>query len=204
MARPKNRYARAQARARYRKPKRRNTSLPWIAAIAVIVVVGVVLIAVSRSDRTAGASPRVGEHWHAQFTVFLCGSEEPQQPTPEFEVSTDGERVGVHTHGDGFIHIHPFNSGESGDDATVGRFLDYQGYDADEDSFELWGDIGTKRNGDLCPDGQPGAVRWSVNGRERNGSVADYKPADGDRIVLAFLPEGQEIPASPDLTQTQD
>jgi len=204
MARPKNRYARAQARARYRKPKRRNTSLPWIVAILVIVVAGVLLIAVSRSDRTASASPRVGEHWHAQLTVFVCGSEGPQDPAPEFAFSTDGSQVGVHTHGDGFIHMHPRNSAESGENATVGRYVDYQGYDIDEDSFELWGDIGTKRNGDECPDGQPGEVRWAVNGEEMSGNPADYAPQDGDRIVVAFIPDGQEIPASPDLTQTQD
>lgn len=202
MVRPKNRYARAQARARYRKPKRRNTSLPWIVAIGVIVVVGVLLIAVSRSDRTASASPTVGEHWHAQLAVNVCG--EFQDPAPEFEVSTDGERVGVHTHGDGFIHIHPFTSAESGNKATVGRYLDYQGYDIDEDSFELWEPIGQKRNGDTCPDGQPGTVRWAVNGEEQNGNPADYRPEDGDQVVVAFLPDGQEIPAAPSATQTQD
>ncbi len=204
MARPKNRYARAQARARYRKPKRRNSSLPWTVAIVVIVVAGVLLIALSRSDRTASADPQVGDHWHAQFAVFVCGSEEPQPPAPEFEVSTDGERTGVHTHGDGFMHIHPFTSAESGDNATVGRFLDYQGYDIDDDSFELWAPIGEKRSGDTCPDGQPGTVRWAVNGRERTGSPADYHPQDGDSIVVAFIPDGQEVPPAPSATQTQD
>jgi hypothetical protein len=199
---PKNRYARAQARARYRKPKRRNSSLPWTAAIGVIVVVGVALIIVSRSDNTASAAPALGDHWHAQFSVNVCGEFQP--PAPEFEVSTQGERTGIHTHGDGVIHIHPFTSAETGDNATVGKFLDYQGYDINDDSFELWEPIGVKRNGDTCPDGQPGKVRWAVNGKERNGNVSDYHPEDGDQIVVAFIPDGQEIPPAPDVTQTQD
>ena len=44
MPKSKTRYARAQARARYRKPKRRNSSMGWNVAIALIVVVGGLLI----------------------------------------------------------------------------------------------------------------------------------------------------------------
>jgi hypothetical protein len=200
MAKPTNRYARAQARARYRKPKRRSSSLVWNAAIGVIVIAGIGLIFLSRSGGSGDEAPALGDHWHAQLSVFVCG--EAQAPAPEFETSVDGNRVGVHTHGDGFMHIHPFNSGETGDKATVGRFLDYQGYEIDEDSFDLW--FGAQRDGDACPDGQPGVLRWAVDGEEQDGNPSDYKPEDGDKIVVSFAPEGQEIPAAPDLTQTQD
>jgi hypothetical protein len=200
MAKPTNRYARAQARARYRKPKRRSSSLVWNVAIAVIVIAGLALIFVSRSGNSEASAPAVGDHWHAQLDFFVCGEE--QAPAPEFETSTDGSRVGVHTHGDGFIHIHPFTSGEAGDNATVGRFIDYQGFDLDEDSFELW--FGEQSNGDTCPDGQQGELVWAVNGEQQDGNPADYKPEDGDRIVISFQPEGQEIPAPADRTQTQD
>ncbi|HEX6310950.1 MAG TPA: hypothetical protein VF152_04940 [Acidimicrobiia bacterium] len=200
MSKPSNRYARAQARARYRKPKRRSSSLVWNLAIAVIVIAGVGLIVLSRTGGSSDTAPKVGDHWHAQFDAFVCGESQPV--AAEFETSTDGSRVGVHTHGDGFMHIHPFTSGESGDDATVGRFLDYQGFEIGEDSFDLW--FGSQSNGDPCPDGQAGVVRWSVNGEEQDGNLSDYKPQDGDKIVVAFQPEGQEMPAPADRTQTQD
>jgi hypothetical protein len=205
MARPTNRYARAQARARYRKPKRRGSGLWWNVAIGVIVLLGVGGIVVSRSGGSSGGgSPAIGDHWHAQLDVFDCRAGGFLSPTPEFEVTPDGTNTGLHTHGDGFMHIHPFTSADAGDNATVGNFLDNAGrFDVSDDSWELWeGDA--IENGDACGDGQPGVVRWAVNGQEQDGDPGDYKPDDSDRIVIAFLPEGQDIPAPQDLTQTQD
>jgi hypothetical protein len=43
-----------------------------------------------------------------------------------------------------------------------------------------------------------------VDGEEQDGDPGDYKPDDGDKVVIAFLPEGQDVPAPQDLTQTQD
>jgi hypothetical protein len=206
MARPTNRYARAQARARYRKPKRRGSGLWWNVAIGVIVLLGVGGIVVSRSSSSnGGGSPALGDHIHAQLDVFDCESGGFLSPAPEFEARADDPniRAGIHTHGDGFMHIHPFASDETGGNATVGTFLDFAGFDISDDSWELWeGD--PVQNGDACADGQPGVVRWAVNGEEQNGDPGDYKPDDGDAIVIAFLPEGQDIPAPQDLTQTQD
>lgn len=194
MARPSNRYARAQARARYRKPKRRSSSMLWNVAIGVIVVAGIAAIVVSRSGSGGATAPEIGAHWHAQLSVYVCGVEQP--PAPD----TPG---GVHSHAaDPFIHIHPNSSAEAGDRATVERFIEAGNWELDEDSFELW--FGAQRNGDPCPDGQPGTVRWALNGEEQSGNLADYKPDDGDEIVLAFLPEGQEIPAAPSAVPTQD
>jgi hypothetical protein len=198
MARPKNRYARAQARARYRKPKRRSSSLGWNVAIAAIVLLGVGGIIVSRSGE-GSAAPAIGDHWHARLAVNVCGEFAPN--APQFE-------GGIHTHADGFMHIHPFSSAESGENATIATFMAGGGWDVSEDSFELWPGADSKRNGDACTaaDGteQPGKVRWSVNGRERKGNPGDYRPQDGDVIVLAFLPEGQEIPPPPEADQAQD
>ena len=204
MARPTNRYARAQARARYRKPKRRGSGLWWNVAIGVIVILGVGGIVLSRTSSGGnGGSPAIGDHIHAQLDVFDCETGGFLSPTPEFEVTTDGTRTGLHTHGDGFIHIHPFTSADAGDNATVGTFLSNAGFDISDDSWELWqGDA--RQNGDVCGDGQPGVVRWAVNGEEQDGDPGDYKPDDNDRVVVAFIPEGQDIPAPQDLTQTQD
>jgi hypothetical protein len=205
MARPTNRYARAQARARYRKPKRPGSSLGWNIAIGVIVILGVAGIVVSRSG-SSSARPRVNEdHWHARFAVNICG--EFIANAPEFEQNPEGETPGLHTHGDGFIHIHPFSSSVAGDNATVGKFLESDGqngpFDISEDSMELW-DGTPHSNGDTCPDGRPAQVRWAVNGEEQDGNPGDYKPEDGDQIVVAFLPEGDPIPPPPEQEQAPD
>jgi len=198
MARPKNRYARAQARARYRKPRRRSSSLGWNVAIGVIVLVGVGGIVVSRTGSSETPPQANKDHWHAQLAVNVCG--QFLDPAPEFEFRADDPniRAGVHTHGDGVMHIHPFSSDEAGGNATVGTFLEFGGWNVSEDSFELW-EGGPRKNGDPCPGAEgaevAGRVRFAVNGNEREGDPGDYKPSDGDTVVIAFLPDGQEIPA---------
>jgi hypothetical protein len=206
MPKSRSRYARAQARARYRKPKRRGGSFGWNVGIALVAVVGIALLVWTVAGRRteAEASPKAGnpatgepgDHWHASFDVNVCGQWLP--PGPEFETKADSPdvRVGIHSHGDGLIHIHPFNSSESGNDATVGRFLEYGGWSASSDSFELW-EGGQHKNGEECtmPDGtkQPGTFTWYVNGKKQSGDPSGYKPKDNDRIVWVFGPAGTTL-----------
>src|SRR5262249_62177955 len=83
MPKSRNRYARAQARARYRKPKRRGGSFGWNMGIAVIAVVGIALLVWTVAGRReeASAAPRAGnpatgeagDHWHAPLDGKVCG-----------------------------------------------------------------------------------------------------------------------------------
>ena len=59
-----------------------------------------------------------------------------------------------------------------------------------------WSGLGVT-NGDPCPDGRTGTVRWAVNGEEQSGNPADYHPSDQDKITIAFLPDGDPIPEPP-------
>jgi hypothetical protein len=225
MPKSRTRYARAQARARYRKPKRSNTSMGWNLGIAGIVVVGVVLIVFTVSGNDSGSSevpPRpanqvtgeLGDHWHAAFDVNICGEKLPDPPTFESPADNPNVRVGVHTHGDGVIHIHPFNSSESGENATLGRFFDYGGWSLSEDSVDFGEapsfapDKAEWTNGDTCsnPDGSEGrgVLRWSVNGKERQGDPADYRPQNQDQIMIFFGPRDAELPEVASRTPEQD
>jgi hypothetical protein len=207
----RSRSARAQARARYRKPKRRGGSFGWNVGIAMVAVIGVVLVVwtvASRRDE-ASAAPRAGnpatgeagDHWHASLDVNVCGVWQP--PAPAFETKADNSqiRVGIHSHGDGLIHIHPFNSSESGSNATVGRFFDYGGWSASSDSLNLWPGADGKRvqvkNGDECTqaDGtkKKGTLTWYVNGKKHSGDPSSYQPKDKDQISLIFGPAGTTL-----------
>jgi hypothetical protein len=212
MPKSRSRYARAQARARYRKPKRRGGSFGWNLGIALIAVVGVALLVWTVANRRseAEAAPRAGDpttgeagdHWHASLDVYQC-TDWVTTRGPEFETKADNPdiRVGIHSHGDGLIHIHPFNSSEAGKNATVGRFMEYAGYSVSSTSFELWpgpdGNTVQQKNGDECtmPDGteRNGTLTWYVNGKKRSGDPADYQPKDGDQIVLVFAPAGTTL-----------
>lgn len=211
MPKSRNRYARAQARARYRKPKRRRGSFGWNMGIALVAVVGIALLVWTVAGRRdeASAAPRAGnpatgeagDHWHASLDVNVCG--QWLGPAPEFETRADSSdiRVGIHSHGDGLIHIHPFNSSESGKHATLGRFLDYGGWSASSDSIDLWaGPDGQKvqeKNGNQCtmPDGTKGTgtLTWYVDGKKQSGNPADYNPKNLQRIALVFAPKGTTL-----------
>ncbi len=211
MPKSRSRSARAQARARYRKPKRRGGSFGWNVGIAMVAVIGVVLVVwtvASRRDE-ASAAPRAGnpatgeagDHWHASLDVNVCGVWQP--PAPAFETKADNSqiRVGIHSHGDGLIHIPPFNSSESGSNATVGRFFDYGGWSAGSDSLNLWPGADGKRvqvkNGDECTqaDGtkKKGTLTWYVNGKKHSGDPSSYQPKDKDQISLIFGPAGTTL-----------
>jgi hypothetical protein len=135
-----------------------------------------------------------GDHWHAAFGVNVCG--EWMDDVPEFHNRADTpDRAGLHSHGDGFVHVHPYADDEAGSHATLGRFVEYGGWELSEHAFRLW-DGEDHRDGDEC-DGVPARVRWSVDGRERAGDPAAYPVQDGDVIALAFLPEGEPIGTPP-------
>lgn len=227
MARSRNKYSRAQIRSRVRKPRRRGSSQWFYAAMAGIVVLGVVGIVFSRSDDSAAVPPQPGnastgapgDHWHAAFAVNICGTW--IDPPGEFEQIADNPNVtpGIHTHGDGFIHIHPFTRSEGGNKATLGRFLDYGGWGVSSDSIDLgenqraWvglpADPGKRSwsNGDKCPPGTPmagrtGVLQWSLDCEDETGNPSDLKLQDLEVIAIAFLPKQEPIGVPPNANAT--
>jgi hypothetical protein len=163
----------------------------WYAAAALILVAGVALIMVSRDPVSASGPPKANfDHWHAALGVDVCGTFLPNEQTFE-----DAE--GLHTHGDGLMHIHPFLQRAAGKNATVGLYLEVgeRNFHADKDSFKVW-DGQEHKTGDKC-DGKAAEVRWALNGEEQDGNISDYRPQDQDQIVLALLPKDEPIPAPP-------
>jgi hypothetical protein len=217
MAKNRSKYKRARIRAHGRRRPRRGGASWFYGVIAVIVVAFVAIAFVTISDRSSADTPpqpgnpstgEPGDHWHAAFAVDVCGEWLPN--AAEFETAADNPnvRVGIHTHGDGFMHIHPFTKSEGGDNATVGRFLTYGGWSASEDSLSLWTGPAADpekiqwSNGDECPPGtefagQTGVVKWAIDCEARSGNPSDYKPQDGDVVALAFLPKSESIPTPP-------
>ena len=157
----------------------------------VVAFVAIAVAALLEDDRATAPSPgsggeetgapRVGEdHWHAAYEYIVCG--ELQPPAPTWSGS------GVHTHGDGVIHIHPFRQSEEGAGARLARFFEYGGGVLDDDEVRMPGSSVTYRNGDECPDGTIGVVQIFVNG-EHMMDYERYIPQDGDRIEIVFGPK---------------
>jgi uncharacterized cupredoxin-like copper-binding protein len=157
----------------------RNMYLPpWVPVVGIIFVVFGVL-ALLFITRSATGAPRIGrDHWHATYTYFVCGEKQPNAPTWE---------AGVHTHGDGVVHIHPFFASEEGSGARLTKWFEYGGGKLDSDEIRMPGSSVTYKNGDQCPDGTTGEVQVFVNSQKLN-SWDRYIPKDGDRIRMEFGP----------------
>ena len=63
-----------------------------------------------------------------------------------------GLDTGVHTHGDGLVYVHPFETTEAGDLATLGLMLQRGRWAASADWLRLWDGV-EHRSGTRCPDG---------------------------------------------------
>ncbi|MBI2084869.1 MAG: hypothetical protein HYT70_04660 [Candidatus Aenigmarchaeota archaeon] len=121
-------------------------------------------------------------HWHADFELWICG-EKQTLPDPAGLANRVGTQD-VHHHGDYRIHIEGVIVDM--EEATLGHF-----FDVIEVPFSN-SQLMEKKNGDFCPDGNPGIVRMYVNGKDYIGDYRDYVIAPysnvppGDFIKIVF------------------
>jgi hypothetical protein len=132
---------------------------------------------VDGSDRTPPLANR--DHWHAALGVNVCGSWLVDAPEFNERASAPGFLAGVHSHGDGLIHMHPYTDDEAGNHATLRTFLEEGGWMGEHDGLDLWAPT------DQCGAGADPVVRYFVN-REAVDDGLDYKFADQDTIVIAI------------------
>lgn len=171
-------------------------SFAWPALLGGVVVLGLVLIVFSRGNTEDSVAPKLGDHWHAAYAIYRCDSFLP----PLNDVQAD--ESGLHTHGDGLMHMHPFGTSYTGEGANIGNFGENVGLEVTDTSFTV---DGTElSNGDECDDGTEGTVQLKVwdnpddpEGRLIASDLADYAPQEFSMWVLAFVPEGTEIPKPP-------
>ena len=166
----------------------------WPLTIGAVVLLGVLLIVitVSTNDDSEPGAPAVGDHWHAAYGVYDCNN----FLSPLEDAGSD--RAGIHTHGDGLMHIHPFVSRVAGSGANISVFAEQTGLKVTDSSFTD-GSV-TRKNGQKC--GSKSArvelVTWSSpedsSPTIRTKNIAKYAPKDGSVWVLAFVPEGTDVP----------
>lgn len=140
---------------------------------------------------TRGAS--VGEHWHASYRIYICGKRVENYPNVEGE---------IHSHGDGFMHIHPASPPFAGDNATLGTFLRlYEtgiGVLPDGKRTIIFPDGTSYKDGGRCPGSKK---RYNIEvlnkGKEIEGDPAAFIPHEGDAIVIRFGPEGEKTMPNP-------
>src|SRR4030095_4392829 len=186
--------ARAARAGGRRSSSARQRDLLFPGVIGVIILLGVALIAYAANDRKSATNvpPVVNQdHWHAAYGVYICGEFQPNVPTFE-------SQVGIHTHGDGVIHIHPFSSGGAGENATLGVFLDGAGIDLSDTTLKMDGK--TWKEGDDKCDGKDAELvvaQWKdVEDPHSNPALIrrDFNDIrfrqNGEGYTIAFVPEG--------------
>lgn len=156
---------------------------PWV-PVAVIIVAVFGILGLLFVTRSATGAPHISDHWHASYTYYKCGNKMPNAPT--------WEGVGVHTHGDGIFHIHPFSRSEEGSGARMVKWFEYGGGELSQDTIRLPGESpeNTAHNGDICKEGtpeagEPGVLQVFVNGAKMDNWTR-YIPHDGDQVKLIF------------------
>jgi hypothetical protein len=200
-----------QKRRTYQTPKRARTgaNMVWYAAAAVLIIGGTLAVALSRSNSANSIGPQSTDHWHAALGVDNCGKWAPNWLTP-FSGGTPSTPIrnrssiyaGMHSHGDGLIHMEPQSSDEMGKHATLGTYFKFAGFELNSTSLTFGTlDPATTvvvKNGDKC-NGKPGVLRWEVNGKERHGNPASYKIFNGDVIALVFTTADAKLPKQTDV-----
>ena len=176
---------------------RRRIGFP--VAMAVVVILGVLLVGWARSNREATSAPRLGDHWHSVYDVYVCL--QSNAGTWRSKIIVERDPDGIHTHGDGLIHIHPFNSNATGDDARLGKFFEaFGGYITDSAIKLDTGEV-TKEGFDCG--GKPAVLkvaRFDAQDRERdpqlhtqNLSAVRFRK-NLEAFTIAFLPADETPP----------
>ncbi|MFL6205835.1 MAG: hypothetical protein ACJ739_10840 [Acidimicrobiales bacterium] len=167
------RAARAGGRVSSGQPR----SLLFPGIIALVLVLGVALVVYARNDRLdedLGGVPQLDDHIHQAFGVNVCGEWKPN--IPEFET-----KIGLHTHGDGVLHIHPHSDLGVGVNATLGRFMK----DAREE-----GGLDVKISDD----------KLEYLDEDIEEGKTTCKGVDDPQLLLAYWPDASDASALPEIT----
>lgn len=183
----------ARAGSTHKGPERRALGFPL--AIGVVIVLGTSLVLYSRDNRSEAVPPTVNDHWHAAYGIWNCDHWE------DALVDAGPDLSGIHTHADSVIHVHPFNSGAAGTRATLGKFFETVGVDADDDKITL--PNGTVLDEKAGCGGEPSELvvaRWPADEPDadpeliRSGFGGIRFREDREVFTIALIKEGEVVP----------
>ena len=186
----------------------------WYSSLVLILVAGIGLTAFSRDQRLeklnspeSKEEPRPNDsHWHVALGVRSC--ERWLEPLTD---QTDPK--GIHSHGDGIIHVHPFVASAAGPRATFERYVEAVKAELAADSFTWPEGDGKKKveheTGEKCGE-QEAEVKAFYNGQPHEGDPGNIRFTDRGKLVLAFVPKGTtyeqigDPPSTPGLDNLSD
>ena len=152
-----------------------------------------------RRNDDLGGVPQLGDHIHQAIAVHACGQFLPDIPLFE------SPNIGIHTHADGVIHIHPFSQLGVGANATLERYFKDARDEGDLDvslsntKLDYLGE--TYEEGKTKCDGRrrPGPPRRLLEERRRTRRPSPRSP----RATSATAASPRTAPASRSSTATR-
>jgi hypothetical protein len=185
-------------------------SLLWPGVLTLTVVLGTFLIFYSRDQNQTTADnlpPQRGDHWHAAYGFYDCNKFLPP-------ITDQNDPIGVHTHGDGVIHVHPTSVASSGKNATLARFMDAVNGKVSSSEIKVPGQK-TMKNGMKCgkKEARVEVRTWAAGaapgaaGKLIVGNPANLRFTDRQLITVAFVPAGTNVPppeSAPQLNSLSD
>jgi hypothetical protein len=178
--------------------------VPWLyyGALIAVVVLGTATVVQSRNARltkvaASGQTPPIPnkDHWHVAYGFYLCDKFAPP-------ITDTVDPHGIHTHGDGIIHTHPYDSSTGGKNAVLGAFTAAVHVTLNAGELRLPGGH-DYRDGDKCGD-KAGRVRVRIfdNPADKIGHDATVDPrkvplTDQGVLTIAFAPAGAVLPQPP-------
>ena len=179
---------------------------PWLywSVIILTVILGTAGVVSSRSQRLHGISsngkqaPRAGvDHWHVAYGIYVCDHFEPAIP------NHNEDPVGIHTHGDGIIHVHPYVNSAAGKNAVLGQFAKTMHVTLNAGEIHVPGRKDYK-DGDRSCHNKPGRVEVQIFNSlgDPTGHLATSDPSqiplrNGQLLTIAFVPKGTKLPPTP-------
>ena len=197
-----------QKRRTYQTPKRsRNgANLVWYAAAAILVIGGSLAVALSRSNSANGVGPTATDHWHVALGVNDCGTWVAQLAGRRQRrrlvggPRTRGRHDALRGAAQPRRRAHPHGAADRAPTwATTPRSAPTSSTAAGSSTRRRSQFVNVdEKNGNKC-DGKPGVLRWSVNGKEKQGNPAKYKLFNGDVIELVFTTADAKLPPKTDV-----
>ena len=181
----------------------------WYASLALIIIVGLALVGLSRyqlSHRSTSSAgpPTTTQTWFAGLGIDTCGTIEPNLPA-----NPTKSKRGLTANGNGVLTIAPANSSEAGANATLGKFVSgYKGLGLTNSTLQYPGKA-AYTNGEVCPKGTPDAGKPGVvivyswpnftakHGAETPGDPQNLLFQNGQLITMAFIPANTTVPKPP-------
>src|ERR1700681_501918 len=137
--------------------------IKWYSSLVLICLLGVALVVYSRYENQHPApatQPAVGTHWFEALGFDVCGTIQPNlAANPN---ASQAPIPGIRTNGDGVIQTAPLTAKDTGNNATLARFVAlYPRLTLTTTRLQLPGSA-TYTTGQRCPAGTPDAGKPGV------------------------------------------